>query len=82
MTPLCLSLLKSTRPICLLSAFISQRASDSFENSKHMFTPAEEPAITAQFTGPLQPEPTAMERTAKELLWALGAARFDYFATS
>jgi hypothetical protein len=32
--PLCMSLLKSTRHICLLSAFISQHASDSLGKLK------------------------------------------------
>lgn len=47
-----------------------------------MFIPAEEPAITVQFTGLLQPRVHVLERTAREAGWALGAAGFDYFAPS
>lgn len=53
------------------------------ENSKHMFIPATNPAITVQFTGPVRPRAhDVAESAAKELPWALGAARFDYFAIS
>lgn len=80
--PSCQSLLKSTRHICLLSAFISQHASDSFGKLKAHVYSCWEPAITMQFPGLLHPASVPQGEERQELGWALGAPWFDYFATS
>lgn len=80
----CLSPLKSTCHICLLSAFISQRASDSFGKLKaHVFSCWGISHYCAIYRPSAAPEHTVgSEGAAGELVWVLGAAWFGAFAAS